>query len=121
MHGGYWHGFRGGGIFTVWPLLIFGVLLLAIILVVVLVSQHRNRINLTELTDTQRATMENIEAQVMALLAQYGGAMTQIEIRNHLNLPNDLVAKQLLEMEQAGYIKREWVQNDYTFRVNPVS
>jgi uncharacterized membrane protein len=65
----------------------------------------------------QREVEENLEGQVMAMLHQAGGAMTQTEIRANLDLPVDRVASRLRELEEKGRIHRHWEADRYTFTV----
>jgi len=73
------------------------------------------------LTDEQKATLDNFEAQVNALLHQHGGSLPQTEIRNFLDLPPEIVAEKLLALEKEGTIERKWLNEQFTFRVLSLS
>jgi uncharacterized membrane protein len=66
---------------------------------------------------SQKEVLENFDPQVLSLLTQNGGCLTQLEIRNHLGLPVELVAQRLLAMEKEHLIDRKWLTDEYTFCV----
>jgi len=62
--------------------------------------------------------LENLDGQIMAMLHQAGGAMTQVQIRNALDLPLDRVASVLRELEERGEVHRSWDTDRYTYSVS---
>jgi hypothetical protein len=66
---------------------------------------------------TQKETLENFSSLVCAMLSQSGKGLSQIEISANLNLPVDIVAAKLAEMEKQGELSRVWDNNEYTFMV----
>jgi uncharacterized membrane protein len=60
------------------------------------------------LSDAQRETLADFEAQVTALIAQRGGRVAQTAVSAALGLPAKLVAERLLELGRSGAIEREW-------------
>ncbi len=62
--------------------------------------------------------LENLDGQIMALLHQSGGDMTQAEICQALGAPLQAVTSMLHDMEERGWVTRRWVAERYTFRVS---
>ena len=118
--------FRRGGHF--WarpylPTLAWGAIalvgLVLLVIAVILIVRHRRAklAQLEELNETQRHTLEEFETQVLALLSQHGGQLSQVRIAAALGLPSELVADRLLEMEAQGLIERDWTVEEYTYSV----
>jgi uncharacterized membrane protein len=59
----------------------------------------------------------NLEGQIMAMLHQAGGAMSQSDIRAALGLSVEEVAAVLRRLEEEGRILRTWQAQEYTFSV----
>jgi uncharacterized membrane protein len=98
-------------------MVVAALLLAATALVVSLTAKrHRNR-NSDPEDVRKREALDNLEGQILAMLTEYGGSLTQDAIQDNLGLPIDVVASTLLEMEKAGQITREWESKKYTFRV----
>ena len=117
---------RGGGhfIFTpglpAWAWAIIAVVAVALVIVLaILFIRRRQTVKARSevLTERQRGILENFEAQVLALLSQHGGRLSQVQIATSLGLPSDKVAEKLLEMECDGLIERTWTVDEYTFSV----
>lgn len=104
----------GGGL----PLFWIPVFVIAALSIILFFCLRRIKPKIAGLSESQQATLENLEAQILSLLAQHGGGMTQIQIRNCLDLPGDVVAEKLLEMEREGMINRRWLTTDYTYQVS---
>jgi uncharacterized membrane protein len=111
---GHWQSTFGGGL----PLFWIPVLVLAALSIILILICRRTKQKIAGLSESQQAALENFEAQILSLLVQHGGGMTQIEIRNCLDLPGDMVAEKLLEMERQGMINRKWLTTDYTYHVS---
>lgn len=60
---------------------------------------------------------EDADCQVLAMLHQAGGTMSQTAIREALDLPVDVVGSVLAELERDAKIERTWVGSEYTFGV----
>jgi uncharacterized membrane protein len=100
------------------PTIILGaaILVASALVAFVLLKKRRNGDRQAEESLEQEA-LDNLEGQIMAMLNEYGGALTQDTIRDNLGLPLAVVSSALLEMEKAGRITREWEIKEYTFRV----
>jgi DNA-binding MarR family transcriptional regulator len=117
MHArGFGHGFFLSP--AVWTILV--IIFLVIVALLVIRSLRNMRAEKTqrqELNEQQLQTLEEFEAQVMALLTQNGKPMQQTEIGKRLGLPVDLLAARLKGMEECGEISRRWSADDYTYSV----
>ncbi len=69
------------------------------------------------LSEAQRETLGDFEAQVTALIAQRGGQVDQTAVSAALGLPAKLVAERLLELERTGAIEREWSVDRMTYSI----
>ena len=100
------------------PAIILGaaILVASALVAFLLVKKRRSGDRQAEESLEQEA-LDNLEGQIMAMLNEYGGALTQDAIRDNLGLPLAIVSSTLLEMEKAGRITREWEIREYTFRV----
>ncbi len=98
-----------------WELLALAlVCLAALVLVVALIARRRP----TRSEGTAPEVLENLDGQIMALLHQAGGDMTQAEICQALGAPLQAVASMLHDMQERGWVTRRWVAEHYTFRVS---
>jgi uncharacterized membrane protein len=111
------HSFYGHGEYYNIPLyvIVIGIVILLLLIVFIIYKIIKKDKN-TSLPENH-INSDEIEAQIFSMLNQYGHGMTQMQIRNALNLPLDVVSKILFELEKEGQIKREWSINDYTFIV----
>jgi uncharacterized membrane protein len=101
-----------------WALTLIGLVALALIAAGIFALVRRRRIEeLAGLTNAQELILEEFDAQVRALLTQHGGRMTQTEIQRALDLPADIVARKLREMEEELLVDRRWQSDEYTFEV----
>ena len=100
-------------------ILIASILLIALCVFFIKIKTGRKEVS--GLTQEQTATLDNFEAQVTALLNQHGGSLTQMEIRNFLGLPAEIVAERLLALEKDGMIERKWLNAQFTFKVLSLS
>jgi len=64
-----------------------GLVLLTVAVVLVLRHRRSKKARFEELSETQRRTLEEFEAQVLALLAQHGGELSQVRIAAALGFP----------------------------------
>ena len=60
----------------------------------------------------------NLEGQILSMLSQAGGSLTQSQIRGNLDLPVAEVAQALRQLEEKGLVAREWNTDAYTFVVH---
>ena len=61
---------------------------------------------------------ENLEGQILSMLSQAGGSLSQSQIRANLDLPVAEVAEALRKLEDQGLVSREWNTDAYTFNVH---
>lgn len=115
MHSqGFDHGFFLSSAVWTWILLLFAVIVVVLIIRAIIISRKEKE-DFKELDSRQLQTLDDFEAQVMALLAQTGKPMRQTEIGKRLGLPVPVVAKRLNEMEEHGDIRRKWATDEYTY------
>ncbi len=103
-----------------WVLLVLAVAVAVLAIVAVIVIARRKKSEgggARSLSQSQRGTLEEFDAQVSSLLSQHGGELTQTEIANALGLPFNIVASRLLEMERTGEVQRRWSVDPYTYTV----
>lgn len=103
----------GMGNYSVFFLL--GFLALLVILTMGALLFHRNEPKAR--SEAEREVYSNMEGQIASMLLQAGGSLPQDRIRENLGIPVAEVGKQLEEMERQGYIQREWLPLEYTYRV----
>ena len=60
----------------------------------------------------------NLEGQILSMLSQAGGSLSQSQIRANLDLPVAEVAEALRKLEDQGLVSREWKTDAYTFNVH---
>ena len=60
----------------------------------------------------------SLEGQILSMLSQAGGALSQSRIRANLDLPVAEVAEALRKLEDQGLVSREWNTDAYTFNVH---
>ncbi len=118
--------FRGGGHLFNGPVLpALGLVLIAaigvtLLFVVVALVLRRRRVRASQLkglSKAQRYTLEEFEGQVLAMLFQHGGQMSQLQIASALGLPAERVAERLHKMEVEEQIERRWSAEEYTYSV----
>ena len=54
------------------------------------------------LSEKQRSILEDFEAQVLALLSQHGGQLSQVQIAASLGLPSDRIAENCMKWSAMG-------------------
>jgi hypothetical protein len=91
--------------------------LLAVGVALILRSRRAKITQLEGLSDAQRHTLEDFEAQVLALLFQHGSQLDQVEMAAALVLPAERVAEKLLAMKAEGLIERQWTVEEYNHSV----
>jgi len=99
------------------PVLLLILILIAVLVVAFLVTRKHDSGFRKDLSVGQKASLENFQPLVLAMLTQQGTGLTQIEICKNLGLPCEVTAEKILEMEKAGLIAREWENENYTFVV----
>ena len=60
----------------------------------------------------------NLEGQILSMLSQAGGSLSQSRIRANLDLSVAEVAEALRQLEEKGLVAREWNTDAYTFNVH---
>jgi len=113
---GHWFGV-GTEAWLVPVIIIALVIVAAVALVWWILRGRRARSQAAGLSDAQRETLEDFEAQVTALIAQRGGEGDQTMIVAALGLPAQLVAEKLLELERSGAVERHWSVDRMTYSV----
>ena len=103
--------FNGGNFFMV---------LLVIIVVMVVIFSIKNKRNSLEkdMNSSEEKVMENFDSLVISMLNQNHGELMQPEISTNLKLSLDLVSKELKRMENEKIIKREWINEQYTYKIS---
>lgn len=98
---------------------LFLLLILSILSIVIIYSTMYKKIgNSGAATNVdQKETIRNFSTLVLAMLAQKGKQLTQIEISGNLDLTAEVTAEKLLEMENTGLITRKWIDDVNTFAV----
>ena len=109
----YWGFPYGGDIF--WIIVICIVVIVAIWFIV---QSNQEQTNSKGLTDKQKETLENIDAQILSMLIQKGGSLKQTEIATNLDLPQDVITTTLLDLEKQDTITREWLAEEFTYRIS---
>jgi hypothetical protein len=99
------------------PLFLIIIASILIIVLTYLTIYKRKDVIGSDSTDKQKETTYNFPSLVLAMLTQHGDKLTQIEISSNLDLPADVTAEKLMEMEKEGLITRKWENDKYTFLV----
>jgi len=100
---------------------IFWIIVICIVIVIALVlllQSHQEQAKIKGLTDKQKETLENIDAQILSMLIQHGGSLKQNEITSNLDLPQDIITTTLLDLEKQDMITREWLADEFTYRIS---
>ncbi|MBN1980321.1 MAG: MarR family transcriptional regulator [Chitinivibrionales bacterium] len=63
------------------------------------------------------SAFDDLTHLILVMLGQYGGALSQKAITKNIGLPFEVISKTLHEMEIDGLVTREWINNDYSYRV----
>ena len=117
--GHYWRIGEVGGPYLRWgswsSLFLLG--LIALLLIALVIVARRSRRDEAGRSETEREVYGNMDGQILSMLLQAGGALTQDQIREHLGIPVLDVSRELAAMEQRGDIRREWIPMEYTYRV----
>ena len=77
-----------------------------------------NKYKTKGLTEKQKETFEDLEAQIVSMLIQHGGSIKQNEISSNLDLPLDLITSKLLELEKEGTLERTWRVDEFTYQIS---
>jgi len=59
-----------------------------------------------------------IESPILSMLIQHGGSLKQNEIAINLDLPQDIITSSLLDLEKQDMISREWLSDEFTYRIS---
>jgi uncharacterized membrane protein len=100
------------------PLLLVAGLALVAVVVWLLTRAHRNGSLTAQATPLTR---EELECQIMAMLAQAGRPLKQAEIADNLALPREEIARVISDLERDGGVVRRWDLAGYTFTVSQVT
>lgn len=96
----------------------FMALLVIIVAIVVILSIKNKRSSLEkDPNPSDEKVIENFDSLVISMLNQNHGGLMQPEISTNLNLSLDLVSKELIRMETEKIIKREWINEQYTYKI----
>jgi hypothetical protein len=112
--------FEMNDIHSGYPLFLLLVLSILGIVIIYFTIYKRKIDNVSPITVHQNDVMRDFSSLVLAMLTQQGKELTQIEISGNLNLPAEMTAEKLLEMEKAGLISRKWMNDGYTFAVKKI-
>jgi uncharacterized membrane protein len=115
--GGY---FFNGPVLPAWSLVLIGAIGVTLLFVAVALVLRRRRVQASQLkglSEAQRYTLEEFEGQVLAMLSQHGGHLSQPQIASALGLPAERVAERLHKMEAEEQIERRWSAEEYTYSV----
>jgi uncharacterized membrane protein len=115
--GGY---FFNGPVMPAWSWVLIGAIGVILLFVAVALVLRRRRVQASQrkgLSEAQRYTLEEFEGQVLAMLFQHGGQLSQLQIASSLGLPAERVAERLHKMETEGQIERRWSAEEYTYSV----
>jgi len=110
----------GGGLAALLPLLLIGTVLL-VGAAVAIYWLWRRRPSPSEAERRDAATRENVHGQVLAMLAQAGGSLDQLQIRDNLGLSVQEVGEALHQLEAEGRITRIWRPEGFTYLVRAVN
>jgi uncharacterized membrane protein len=100
------------------PLLLVVGLALVAIVIWLLTRAHREDSVTAPMTPLTR---EELECQIMAMLAQAGRPLRQAEIADNLALPREEIAHIISDLEREGGVVRRWDLVGYTFTVSQIS
>lgn len=121
MRGRYGHWVPWGAFGSpalLWVAIIVGAAVVGAVVVWLILRKRPARSEEKKLTLAQRQTLDDFEAQVLALLTQRGGEADQTVIGAALGLPVHIIAERLLEMESSGMIERQWSSDRLTYAVH---
>lgn len=99
---------------------LFGFLLITLIVIIIISIFNFTRSKNHEKKDlsiSQKEVLDNFESLVFAMLAQQGSELTQQEISYNLKLPIEIVSENLNQMKKEKKIVREWINEEYTYKV----
>lgn len=98
----------------------FIIFILVILAVAIIVRFRKNSSNMEseKLNSSEKKVMDNFDSLVISMLNQNDGGLMQSEISTNLNLSLDLVSKELMRMENEKIIKREWINEQYTYKIS---
>jgi uncharacterized membrane protein len=116
--GRFGHAVQGNSPGWILPLLLVVGLALVALIVWLLVRAHRSNSVTTQATPL---THEELECQIMAMLAQAGRPLKQAEIAENLALPREEIARVISSLEREGGVVRRWELAGYTFTVSQTS
>jgi uncharacterized membrane protein len=113
--GRFGHAIQGSDPDWILPLLLVVGLALVALVVWLLTRAHRNSSVTAPATPLTR---EELECQVMAMLAQAGRPLKQAEIADNLALPREEIARIISDLERDGSVTRKWDLVGYAFTVS---
>jgi uncharacterized membrane protein len=97
------------------PLLLVAGLALVALVVWLLTRAHKDSSLTAQATSLTR---EELECQIMAMLAQAGRPLKQAEIADNLALPREEIARVISDLERDGSVTRKWDLFGYGFTVS---
>ncbi len=97
------------------PLLLVVGLALVVIVIWLLTRAHMDS---SVSTQSIHLTREELECQIMAMLAQAGRPLKQAEIAKNLGQPKEEIARVVSDLERDGSVTRKWDLVGYTFTVS---
>ena len=116
--GRFGHAVQGSNSDWILPLFLIAGLALVALIVWLLARAHRNNSITTQATPLTR---EELECQIMAMLAQAGRPLKQAEIAENLPLPREEIARVVSDLERDGGVVRRWDLVGCTFTVSQIS
>jgi uncharacterized membrane protein len=116
--GRFGHAVQGSDPDWILPLLLVVGLALVALVIWLLTRAHRNTSVTAQATPLTR---EELECQIMAMLAQAGRPLKQAEIADNLALPREEIARVISDLERDGGVVRKWDLVGYTFTVSRIS
>ena len=115
---GHWFGYGAfGSPALLWVAIVVGAAAVGAVVIWLILRRRPAGGEEKKLTLAQRDTLNDFEAQVLALLTQRGGEADQTVVVAALGLPVNIVAERLLEMESSGMIERRWSADRLTYTV----
>jgi len=113
--GRFGHALEGSSPDWMLPLLLVLGLALVAIVIWLLTRAHREDSVAAQMTPLTR---EELECQIMAMLAQAGRPLRQAEIAEHLAQPREEIARVISDLERDGSVTRRWDLVGYAFTVS---
>ena len=110
------HHNHAAGLSGVWPILaVGGVLVVAVLVGVVLYRRLRQP---DGLSPHERRHLGPLEAEVLALVRQRGGPVSQPDIAAESGADTELVGRVLQDLQARGLVRRDWSHEDECYIVS---